>query len=60
VSGCGGRRGVGSATAAFEVATIKPSDPAAAGTPIGIAPGGIFQARNATAEEHDRNGLLTM
>jgi len=39
---------VGSATASFEVATIKPSDPAAAGTPIGIAPGGIFQARNAT------------
>jgi len=32
----------------FEVATIKPSDPTAQGSSVGIAPGGIFRARNVT------------
>ena len=32
----------------FEVVSIKPSDPAATGARVGIASGGIFQARNAT------------
>jgi uncharacterized protein (TIGR03435 family) len=32
----------------FEVVSIKPSDPAATGTRVGIVPGGIFEARNAT------------
>lgn len=32
----------------FEVISIKPSDPAANGTRVGIAPGGIFQARGVT------------
>ncbi len=32
----------------FEVISIKPSDPAATGTRVGIAPGGIFQARGVT------------
>jgi uncharacterized protein (TIGR03435 family) len=32
----------------FEVASIKPSDPGARGSSTGIAPGGIFRARNVT------------
>jgi bla regulator protein BlaR1 len=32
----------------FEVASIRPSDPAAGGMDIGIAPGGLFTARNVT------------
>jgi bla regulator protein blaR1 len=32
----------------FEVASIKPSDPNARGSSTGIAPGGIFRARNVT------------
>lgn len=36
---------------AFEVATIKPSDPAADRTHIGLAPGGLFNATNATLKD---------
>lgn len=36
------------AAQSFEVVSIKPSDPASQGTRIGIAPGGIFQARGVT------------
>lgn len=32
----------------FEVASIKPSDPAATGAQIGISPGGVFTAKNVT------------
>lgn len=32
----------------FEVVSIKPSNPTATGTRVGIAPGGSFQARNVT------------
>jgi uncharacterized protein (TIGR03435 family) len=32
----------------FEVVSIKPSDPSATRTQIGIAPGGVFRARNVT------------
>jgi uncharacterized protein (TIGR03435 family) len=32
----------------FDVVSIKPSDPAVTGTRVGIAPGGVFQARNVT------------
>ncbi len=35
-------------TLGFEVASIKPSDPAATGTRIGVAPGGTFMAKNVT------------
>jgi len=34
--------------AGFEVASIKPSDPASQGTQIGVAPGGAFTAKNAS------------
>lgn len=36
------------ARASFEVASIKPSDPGANGSRIGIEPGGVFSARNVT------------
>jgi uncharacterized protein (TIGR03435 family) len=32
----------------FEVASIKPSDPGAGGTQIGLSPGGTFNAKNVT------------
>lgn len=32
----------------FDVASIKPSDPAATGMQIGISPGGVFNAKNVT------------
>ena len=35
-------------SSSFEIATVKPSDPAATGTRVAIAPGGTFQARNVT------------
>jgi len=35
----------------FEVVSVKPSDPAANGTHVGIAPGGIFQARGVTLKD---------
>jgi uncharacterized protein (TIGR03435 family) len=35
-------------TAGFDVASIKPSDPAATGMQIGISPGGVFTAKNVT------------
>jgi uncharacterized protein (TIGR03435 family) len=35
----------------FEVISIKPSDPATNGTRVGIAPGGIFQARGVTLKD---------
>src|ERR1700722_6098542 len=37
-----------SALSRFEVASIKPSDPAASGTQIGLSSGGTFNARNVT------------
>jgi uncharacterized protein (TIGR03435 family) len=38
----------GMAPSGFEVASIKPSDPAAGGTQIGVSPGGVFTAKNVT------------
>ncbi len=35
---------------AFEVASIKPSDPANGGTQIGVSPGGVFTAKNVTVK----------
>lgn len=32
----------------FDVASIKPSDPSSQGTHVGVAPGGVFNAKNAT------------
>ncbi len=40
----------------FEVVSVKPSDPAVAGTRIGIAPGGIFQARGVTLKDLIQQG----
>jgi bla regulator protein blaR1 len=37
-----------SQTTSFEVASIKPGDPAAGGTQIGLSPGGTFNAKNVT------------
>jgi uncharacterized protein (TIGR03435 family) len=34
----------------FEVASIKPSEPSAQGSSVGIAPGGIFRGRNITVK----------
>jgi uncharacterized protein (TIGR03435 family) len=39
---------LGQASGGFEVASIKPSDPSARGSSIGIAPGGILRGRNVT------------
>ena len=38
------------AAQSFEVASIKPSEPSARGSSVGIAPGGIFRGRNVTVK----------
>jgi uncharacterized protein (TIGR03435 family) len=38
------------AQSGFEVVSIKPSDPAAAGMQIGVSPGGVFNAKNVTVK----------
>ena len=43
--------GQSAAPLAFEVATIKPSNPAADNTRIGLSPGGLFTATNATLKD---------
>jgi uncharacterized protein (TIGR03435 family) len=42
--------GMSAAPAGFEVASIKPSDPAAGGMQVGVSPGGVFTARNVTVK----------
>jgi len=37
-------------TSGFEVASIKPSDPAAGGMQIGVSPGGVFTAKRVTVK----------
>jgi uncharacterized protein (TIGR03435 family) len=42
--------GQSAAATAFDVVSVKPSDPSARGMNIGIAPGGRFTATNATVQ----------